>query len=166
MIDRFEGRYSFLSNFYDAPLTYEGITYRNSEAAYQSAKTDDMKRRKGFSDLSAGKAKELGRQLPLRKGWEDIKFAVMQDVVHEKFKQNASLALLLTETCSEELVEGNYWHDNTFGDCKCPKCQGIVGVNALGKILMAERRYWQETLGWPRKMGGIYDDKETGRLLQ
>ena len=29
----------FLSNFYSSPVTYEGLTYLNNEAAFQSAKT-------------------------------------------------------------------------------------------------------------------------------
>ena len=27
-------KYDFLSNFYDCKVTYDGITYRNSEAAF------------------------------------------------------------------------------------------------------------------------------------
>lgn len=42
MIKEFRGKYYFLSNFYEAPITYEGITYQNNEAAFQSAKVLDM----------------------------------------------------------------------------------------------------------------------------
>ena len=42
MIKEFRGKYYFLSNFYEAPITYEGITYQNIEAAFQSAKVLDM----------------------------------------------------------------------------------------------------------------------------
>ena len=40
MIDSFKGDYCFLSNFYEAKVTYEGITYLNNEAAFQSIKAN------------------------------------------------------------------------------------------------------------------------------
>ena len=41
MIDNFRGEYAFLSNFYDAPVEYNGLSFRNSEAAFQAQKTID-----------------------------------------------------------------------------------------------------------------------------
>ena len=38
-----------------------------------------------------------------------------------------------------ELIEGNTWSDNFWGDCHCPKCRGIKGENNLGKLLMKIR---------------------------
>lgn len=38
-IDDFRGAYRFLSNFYDAPVTYLGVTYANNEAAFQARAT-------------------------------------------------------------------------------------------------------------------------------
>lgn len=37
-IERFKGEYFFLSNFYETPVFFEGLQYRNSEAAFQGAK--------------------------------------------------------------------------------------------------------------------------------
>lgn len=37
-IDRFINDYDFLSNFYETPVFFEGLRYRNSEAAFQAAK--------------------------------------------------------------------------------------------------------------------------------
>ena len=34
----FDGKYAFLSNFYNAPVNY-GLTYGNAEAAYQAQRT-------------------------------------------------------------------------------------------------------------------------------
>ena len=45
--------------------------------------------------------------------------------------------LLFTE--GFDLVEGNHWHDNIWGDCSCNKCNGTKGTNYLGKILMTVR---------------------------
>ena len=41
MINEFRGKYYFLSNFYNTPVTWDGITYQNNEAAFQSAKIID-----------------------------------------------------------------------------------------------------------------------------
>ena len=89
MIDEFRGKYYFLSNFYSAPVTIDGVTYRNNEAAFQAAKLVDIdERKKAFSDLSPNDAKYMGRHCKLRPDWENIKFDVMRDCVHAKFSQN------------------------------------------------------------------------------
>lgn len=38
-IDDFRGAFAFLSNFYNAPVTYNGICYANNEAAFQARAT-------------------------------------------------------------------------------------------------------------------------------
>ena len=35
-IDSFRGKYYFLSNFFPAEVTYNGLTYQNNEAAFQA----------------------------------------------------------------------------------------------------------------------------------
>ena len=40
-IDRFVGQYTFLSNFFIAPVKYEDATYASVEHAFQAAKTFD-----------------------------------------------------------------------------------------------------------------------------
>lgn len=139
MINSFRGNYYFLSNFYSAPVRYGGISFLNNEAAFQSGKVIDMSERRKFSMLQPNEAKKLGRKISLRPDWEDIKFDVMRAVIHNKFKENPELAEKLIETGNEELVEGNTWHDNIYGNCTCSKCKNIVGKNMLGKILMEER---------------------------
>lgn len=134
MIEKFDGEYFFLSNFYPAPLVYQGISYKNSEAAFQSAKTLDMEERKKFSNMTASEAKKAGRRIKLREDWEKVKYSVMTDVVLCKFEQNPELSIKLIETENEFLVEGNTWGDTTWG-----VCNGI-GENHLGKILMFVRQ--------------------------
>jgi predicted NAD-dependent protein-ADP-ribosyltransferase YbiA (DUF1768 family) len=46
---------------------------------------------------------------------------------------------MLLATGDEELIEGNTWHDNTWGNCVCQKCQDIPGRNMLGMLLMELR---------------------------
>jgi predicted NAD-dependent protein-ADP-ribosyltransferase YbiA (DUF1768 family) len=45
---------------------------------------------------------------------------------------------------NEELIEGNYWHDNCWGSCTCIKCADRPKQNALGKILMLVREECQK----------------------
>jgi predicted NAD-dependent protein-ADP-ribosyltransferase YbiA (DUF1768 family) len=63
----------------------------------------------------------------------------MYSVVKAKFEQNPDLAKMLIETGDAELVEGNNWCDNYFGNCICNRCVGVKGKNVLGKILMRVR---------------------------
>lgn len=131
-IDSFDGRYSFLSNFYDAPVTYKGITYLNSEAAYQAQK--DPKQAYAFKHLPANKAKRLSHKMDVVENWDDIKYGHMLEIVRQKFRQNPNLARHLLHTGHRELIEGNWWNDTYWGVCDGK------GENNLGKILMQVRR--------------------------
>jgi predicted NAD-dependent protein-ADP-ribosyltransferase YbiA (DUF1768 family) len=59
-------------------------------------------------------------------------------IIRNKFSDKYMSDLLLN-TGDEELIEGNYWHDNYWGNCTCSKCKDIEGQNKLGKILMKVR---------------------------
>lgn len=132
MIREFKGKYYFLSNFYSAPVTWEGVTYQNNEAAFQSAKVPPDGR-KEFSGLNASEAKRLGRHVPLRFDWEDVKDGVMYEICMAKFSQNEDLKRRLLNTGNEILEEGNTWGDKIWGTVNG------VGENRLGKILMKVR---------------------------
>lgn len=129
----FNGKYFFLSNYFPCIITYDGITYNNAEAAFQSAKTVDMEVRKKFSVLTPNRAKALGRRILLRDDWENVKFKVMHDVCKAKFTQNKILREKLIETGDAYLEEGNTWGDRVWGTCNG------TGQNHLGQILMAIR---------------------------
>jgi ribA/ribD-fused uncharacterized protein len=85
-------------------------------------------------------AKRMGRKVNLRVDWEEHKKGVMLKVVRLKFRQSKKLFHQLLATGKEELIEGNFWHDNVWGNCLCPKCRHIPGQNLLGKLLMQVRR--------------------------
>lgn len=134
-IHKFRDEYDFLSNFYNAPVTWEGLTYQNSEAAFQAAKVLTEEERRPFTTLPANKAKRLGRQVQLRPDWEEVKVSIMESIVRAKFSQNADLAVRLLATGDAELVEGNNWGDTCWGvDVRTGK-----GQNHLGRILMKIR---------------------------
>ena len=56
VIDSFRGENFYLSNFYEAPVTYGGITFRNNEAAFQAQKCEDPETRKEFAHLNPSEA--------------------------------------------------------------------------------------------------------------
>lgn len=139
MIDRFDGRYAFLSNFYPAPVQYDGGWYATVEHAYQAAKSDDPNYRHRIgSVISAGQAKRLGRLVTLRFDWPMVKDSVMQELVRAKF-QSMPLRQMLLDTGDEQLVEGNTWGDRYWG----VDSQTREGENRLGRILMWAREVIQ-----------------------
>lgn len=137
VIDRFTGEYRFLSNFSPAEVWHDGIRYPSVEHAFQAAKTLDFAKRWEISKLdSPGAAKRAGRELVLRPDWEDCKYDIMSELVLQKFARHPLARAALLQLSGTKLVEGNSWHDNTWGDCHCPACSHTPGKNALGLILM------------------------------
>ncbi len=61
----------------------------------------------------------------------------MEQVLHAKFG-DPELADQLVSTHPHQLVEGNTWHDQFWGDCHCGRCPGD-GENMLGVALMELR---------------------------
>lgn len=133
MIDKFDGEFSFLSNFYESPVKYRGHIFGSAEAAFQAQKCQDASLIKSFCGLSPSESKRKGRHVTLRKDWEEVKDGIMYDIVFSKFSQNETLKYKLLSTGSEELVEGNWWKDTYWGVCNG------VGENKLGHILMEVR---------------------------
>lgn len=133
MINQFRGKYYFLSNFYLAPVEWNGIKYSNNEAAFQSAKLLSYEHRKQFAHLDPSAAKQKGRRVKLRHDWEHIKDQIMYEVCFAKFSQNEDLKMKLLATGDQYLEEGNTWGDKEWGTCKG------IGQNKLGKILMQIR---------------------------
>ena len=145
MINSFGGEFSFLSNFYKSNIEINGIIFPTAEHAYQDSKTDNKKWQIKISNAETpGKAKRLGNKTPLRTDWDNIKFSIMLDIIRNKFIQKTSLAKKLFNTFPKQLVEGNYWHDNYWGNCECDKCKFIIGENMLGAILMHIRKRLME----------------------
>lgn len=134
-ISSFQGNFRFLSNFYPAEVEFEGMIYPTVEHAYQAAKTLDFNERKRISGaITPGMAKRMGRQLAIRKDWNNIKLEVMEKLVYKKFSSHKHLMLLLLDTKGKILEEGNNWKDRFWGVDE----QGN-GLNHLGKILMKVR---------------------------
>jgi ribA/ribD-fused uncharacterized protein len=138
-ISGFFGEYRFLSNFYPAPITHDGIDFPTTEHAFQAAKFDDQLYRLHIAAAeSAGQAKRLGKttDYPLREGWESgLAVRVMSEVNSLKFRIPELRALLLS-TGDAILIEENSWGDDTWGHD--PSTPGR-GKNQLGIVLMSIR---------------------------
>jgi len=140
-IDSFKDENFFLSNFYPCLITYEDIQYPSSEHAFVAHKILSLLCRRVIAQIEgAGAVKKAGRRLPIRPDWNDVRLAVMLCILIAKFSI-PWLAKKLIDTGDAELVEGNWWHDNFWGDCKCEKCKNIPGQNWLGRLLMTVRWY-------------------------
>jgi ribA/ribD-fused uncharacterized protein len=125
--------YDFLSNFHPAPVRLDGVEYPTVEHAYQAAKTlDDVERAHVRSAPTPAEAKTRGGQVTMRRDWNDIKVAVMRDLLRQKFADGVLRERLLA-TAPHVLIEGNTWGDRFWGVCNGE------GQNWLGRLLMEIR---------------------------
>jgi hypothetical protein len=139
IINKFSDEESFLSNFYPSTLTYKGKEYKTLEHAYQAFKSEDESEQEWIRSMDTpGKAKKNGQKVHLRKDWDEFKDNLMLELLRIKFL-DIDLLNQLKNTKGYLLVEGNYWHDNYFGNCDCQNCRNIEGQNKLGKMLMQIR---------------------------
>ena len=138
-ISRFNGKYEFLSNFYPSMFYFEGYRVSTAEHAFQMCKaTNSLDKNKIASSSTPGIAKRHGRQITIRPDWEEVKIEKMREVLQVKFSKDEFKKSLI-DTENAYLIEGNYWHDNFWGDCTCEKCADIPGENVLGHLLMELR---------------------------
>ena len=136
--------YSFLSNFYIAPITIEGEEWQTTEAFYQAAKFTDEAHRAAIRAASTpGKTKALGRSrvgfvgssvwLGPEGAFLGRRDEVMAIAIRAKFTQHEELRRALIETGTRKLVEANirdpYWGCGKNGR----------GCNRLGVMLMELR---------------------------
>lgn len=139
VIDKFKGEHEFLSNFHWHWVLLDSLYYCTNEHAYQAGKTVIESERTSIRNaLTPGKAKRLGRKVTLRPDFQQVKIQIMADLIEQKFR-DPELRRKLIATREHELVEGNTWHDNYWGNCTCTKCAKKPGLNILGKLLMDRR---------------------------
>lgn len=140
VIDKFRGEHFFLSNCCPADTPHRGRLFPTSEHAYMAARTDDADAVAAIlATTDPLEAQRIGRAAALVGNWNQLRFAVMEEIVTAKFTHNPDLAAELIDTAGAVLVEGNTWHDQTWGNCTCDEHRDIPGGNALGAILMTVR---------------------------
>ena len=139
MINCFDGDFAFLSNFYDSPISRDGVIFPTVEHYFQAMKADGMLDYLAIAAAETpGKAKRLGRKCQMRWGWERVKEDTMRDALRLKFS-DPELKKKLLATGDEYLEEGNTWHDNYWGVCYCERCSNVTAKNRLGHLLMELR---------------------------
>jgi len=134
----FKGEKRFLSNMYDCNIIYKGKEYGSSEHIYQAMKSENREYQEYIRTLDEPKKtkKEADRLLDetyeMREDWDEVKVALMEEILYLKFTQNPDLRdkLLATEGLIEEK---NSWGDTFWGTCEG------VGQNHLGRLLMKTR---------------------------
>lgn len=132
----FTGEHRFLSNFWPCAIRLDGAEYPSVEHAYQASKTHDVEQRMAIrAEPKPGIAKRIGQRLTRRPDWKDTRVPVMTHLLCQKFSDPVMRGLL-DGTGGVLLIEGNYWHDNFWGECTCARCANKEKRNELGMLLM------------------------------
>lgn len=86
-ITSFRDEYRFLSNFYQCPFEYRGLTYPNAEAAFQAQKcSNDEDKIKYTLQKNPVRVKQMGKKEPnLPANWDTISYDIMNEILHAKF---------------------------------------------------------------------------------
>eukprot|EP00927_Polykrikos_kofoidii_P031642 TRINITY_DN27181_c0_g1_i1.p1 TRINITY_DN27181_c0_g1~~TRINITY_DN27181_c0_g1_i1.p1 ORF type:complete len:670 (+),score=63.20 TRINITY_DN27181_c0_g1_i1:85-2010(+) len=140
-IETFNGPHKWLSNFSWSTVDFEGERYPSVEHAFQAAKlkTNGERRSRGFTraDLTFGEAKRLGRQVPLRDDWREIREDVMYACLESKFADPVLRSKLLA-TGDRKLIDGHSGSPDLIWGYHIPS---QAGENRLGKLLMDLRSH-------------------------
>lgn len=141
-ITSFSGEYRFLSNFWPCEVVGpSNLVSPSVEHAYVAYKTNDIEFHRRVLSLTAGQAKRAGRNIEIRSDWNAVKFAIMSNLLEQKFK-NPQLEQMLLDTGDSELIEGNSWGDVYWGQYPLG-----MGENNLGNLLMRIRNRKRGLLG-------------------
>ncbi|NPV89450.1 MAG: NADAR family protein [Firmicutes bacterium] len=133
-LERFEGKYKFLSNLWPCRIYLDGIEFHTVEHAYQAAKVADQQLKKRIASCrSAGEARQVASKMPLRPDWKEVKLQIMEELIRKKFLLNRTLGADLMSTYPADIVIGSMTGDTFWG------VHEGVGLNLLGKILMKVR---------------------------
>lgn len=129
-----KSEHGYMSNFYPSKIFVFGRWWKNVEAPYQAAKTEDSDEIHAIWIAStAREARNLGQKVKMRSDWDQVKYDVMKECVMAKFSQNNDLKNKLLSTANEDLMEDSpidwYWGCGSDG----------TGQNNLGKVLMEVR---------------------------
>lgn len=120
------------SNFSAHTVNYNGIVYPTAEHAYHAQKFENLQMQEQIKlCISPLEAWELAGQLRLhrRADWDEVKVAIMADILRAKVSQHPEVHEALIATGTEEIVELNpkddFWGSGPDGN----------GQNQTGKIL-------------------------------
>ena len=129
----------WLGNFYEVPVQFNNLVFRNSEAAFQAQKfIHHPQLMRQFTTLTGDQAFRLAQNnsVLIRPDWINVRVQTMTDVLQSKVAQHPEIAEWLLATGEAYLVEHNpvkgrdvFWSDDSDGS----------GQNMLGKLWMQVR---------------------------
>lgn len=129
-----------LSNFAPTPIrirlhgkTHTAPTAEHAFQAAKMARAEDAEAIIAAPTPAAAKRMGKSRKTPIHPQWDQIREAIMAEIIRAKMAQNPDAAEQLEATGDQEIQEGNTWNDTYWGICRGK------GKNRLGHILMAER---------------------------
>lgn len=147
LINIFRGGNAFLSNMYEMkiPIEYNNFLFYTVENAYAASKTTHSGKQYRISQMNPYMAKNFGEKvfeenISPNPNWSDeYRIEVMVDLVRQKFVKNPDLLEKFLATGDAEIINGNYQHDNFWGECFCGNCPEEKRLpkeerNNLGKI--------------------------------
>lgn len=124
------------SNFSAHQVNYKGISYPTVEHAFHAQKFEDKNLQNQIRDCGSPlEAWSLARELkPQRRSdWNDVKVAILTELVREKISQHQEVKDALLATGKDEIIEVNpnddFWGSGVDGN----------GQNQTGKLLMLIR---------------------------
>lgn len=144
----FKEEYRFLSNSYNSPVTYKGLTFPNVEAAFRAQKCTDEEDKLKYTKADNPDFTDLmSKKTDSNTDIEPKNSHLMYEILLAKFS-NPELQQKLLSTGYDKLINGNTYHDNYWGNCTCKKCRDTEGSNRLGSNLMLVRNYYRDEKEW------------------
>ena len=129
-------KYSRFSNFSSSPIVIDNKLWPTVEHYFQAMKTVDLSLQEDIRKSNGPKeAKKLGRKVPLRSDWEEIRYSVMLKALRVKFSDEPYRSLLI------DTGDSIIYEDSPFDTIWGTGIKGGVGtgMNLLGKALMQVR---------------------------
>ena len=137
---------TFLSNFYQIEIKFNGKFFKSSEQAYQYEKAsvcrDAMRMERIYRAHTPKDAKDIGYEVKTTPLWDKLKDDRMREILDAKFSQNADIRGKLMETYGLYLIEGST--DGYWGAGKRLYSKELLegrwnGQNRLGEMLVELR---------------------------
>lgn len=128
-ITELKGDYEFLAMTYNHPITVDGLTYTNAEAAFWAQRIADKNARVKLTRLSPMKARAKALQAYPIDDWDEIKDDILKHILEIKFSDDV-LKKKLLDTGSMKILNNNTYRDEYYG------IYNGKGKNILGKMIM------------------------------
>lgn len=127
MIESLTGEFKPLSNYFDADVTYEGLTYRTAANAFMAQFFKAEVQKKAFTNALSNQATLLFKKQNIKLSDEE-QLNIMHDILVEKLNQHEDIKEILLNS-EGEIINHVPWNDQIWGVCNGE------GENRTGKLL-------------------------------